>query len=331
MENYDNETKILLNMLIKKFGKNIVDNMISKKKNEYYHLIPEHSIIKILYFEKIKSETKIKIKDILPGIYFATVVGVVTHINKPVIIKKDDKEYTQYSFNIEDETGKTMVVCYDKSIIKNLILGSVVMIKKGLCKYSKIYINKKTRLDVLKEPKFVNIIDMKPNNKYYLKCTVASDPEDVPYKINNKTHMLLTFKIVDSTGNMIVTVWEKDVPSFKSGCRIRLENVSYYNNEIHVKNYSRIVVIYCPSDNEIVGEFSELNCEDGEVIGFLGNRKVIIPQDVFLRFIRISRLPQDLKLSVLLALMKRDLIGHTFTLEVKEDDGNIYVEKIKKI
>ena len=225
---YNNETNLLLNTLIKKFGENAVDRMITQKMNEYYHLIPAGNIIKILYFEQIKSETKTKIKDILPGVYFVTVIGVVTHISEPFLVKRSDKEYIQYMFNIEDETGKATVICYDKNIIKNLFLNSVVMIKNGLCKYSKIYVNRKTHLEILKRPEFVNINEMKPNNKFYLKCTVVSKPEGVPYEINDKTCQILTFKVADPTGTATITVWDKKVPSLKPGCRIRLENVSYY-------------------------------------------------------------------------------------------------------
>lgn len=329
--NLDNETKFMYTKLIEYFGEEKVMNMLNKKMKEYHNLLPIENVIRVLYIEKIKSNIVTKIKDLLPGLYFVTVVGTVIYIAPPQVIEKDDKKYIKYTFNIKDETGETSVICYDAQILKDLMLGSTIRIINGLCKYSKIYINKKTKINILKSPSLSTIKEMinKKKGRFYLKGTVVSKPEYVPYNIKGKSENILTFKVADTTGTATVTVWKKCKFDLKEGCKIRLENIDYYNDEIHITKNSRVVIIHCPSEeNEVVGEFSEIYIENDSIYGLFEGRKVIIPKQQILKLFNIDVFPSDLSLYTLIELKKRDLLKKTLSLVLDEKDGDIYVTDI---
>ncbi|MCC7570357.1 hypothetical protein KO465_03360 [Candidatus Micrarchaeota archaeon] len=330
----DNETKHFLGELVEKFGEEEVGNLLNKKIEEFSHLIPLNNAIKILYFNKIKQKSITSLKDLFPGIYFVNVKGVVTNFFPPKLVKNKENEYTKYSFAIDDATSRTIVVSYDEKTVKDIVLGSILLIKNGFCRYSKIYINKKTEIKVLKQPKFVNISDLggKTGN-FNVICTVVSKPEDVPYSVKNKTQNIPTFKIADKSGTLTVTIWTKNINiDFNEGSRIRLENIYHHNNEIKVNKNSRIVVIHNPLDNnEVIGEFSDIYLEGDNVMGIFGKREVVIPLDIAKELFSLDQIPTRLKLSTTIKLKKELILNVSYSIIFREQNEKLYVTNIKKI
>jgi len=324
----DNESNSMLNTLRSKIASETLDSMIEEKLNQYHYLVPVRNIIRILYFECIQKDSVTKIRDIMPGIYFVSLLGKVTYIFPPkTLTNETGGQYTRYMFNIEDATGKTIVIFYDHELFKDIILNSIISIKRGLCKYSKVYLNKTSELKILKNPVFSTILQMKnkKQGRFFLKSTVVSELDEVPYLINNKTRHILTFKIADETGAVVATVWKKEYAVFpKQGCKIRLENIKYYNNEVHIDNDSRVCIIHCPSDpDEMIVELSDIFVQNNQITAVFGNRNVQIPHKFVHELIAIDTFPKDINITTLIQLKKKELLGRSFSLCFDKNDNNL--------
>ena len=324
----DSETKYFYNQLVKMFGETGLEELIEQKKDEYSHLIPLENIVRILYYKNIKTDTKIG--KIYPGVYFINVTGFITKINSPVTVVREDSSYIKYSFVLIDETGEVNVVTYTKDLVDSLVIGSKVNITNALCRYMKVYLKKKTEIKFLFKPKFLDLSCLQKDGKYYLLCNVVTEMESVPYIVKGEQREIPTFKVADKTGTAIVTVWNTLNFKIKPGCRIRMENVKYYRNEIHVSGDSRLVVVHCPEDDGCVGEFSKFYFHDNVLIGVFGSKDIIVSKEMLDKLFG-EYISRDIDLKTIIKLKEKQIFETTYSLTLNEVDNKLYLDDFKRI
>lgn len=151
------------------------------------------------------------------------------------------------------------------------------------------------------------------------------------------------FKLMDGKDSLRVIIWyePEQIKKLTEGDRIRIESGWIKNDELHINNYSRIVVLQSASHENIIKgkpidiKIQKNKMQENEIVVLIKNsvesaedKLLFLKGYEILQFLGVSSLAADIKPEILINMKKNILREKEFTFKIIKEGDKEYGKMI---
>lgn len=346
-------TKDYLSFLKSKFSDDEIEQYINEIIEEYKGLINTETAKKLLAKENGYSiYKKTIISDVKKGMRSVNLTAKISNIF-PIYIREGPSPFKLQRVMLQDETGSTPLVFWndDTEIIKNeLSIGDKIKLKDAYESKGELHYGFMTKIEIIDKIKPTPIKEIKQKidegmepKECTIEGTVVEIYPDYFYIKEGKEKKMSAFKLMDGKDSLRVIIWyePEQIKKLTEGDRIRIESGWIKNDELHINNYSRIVVLQSASHENIIKgkpidiKIQKNKMQENEIVVLIKNsvesaedKLLFLKGYEILQFLGVSSLAADIKPEILINMKKNILREKEFTFKIIKEGDKEYGKMI---
>lgn len=312
-----------------KFNEDELIDKIEEAIKEYKGLISKDTAVKIIakqngYLVMEKS----KISNIKKGMRSVNLEAEIINFF-PIYEREGDNSFKCQRVMLKDDSGTIPLVFWNEDITileKELSLGDKIEIIDAYENNGELNYAYKTKLNIKVKKQPTPINELK-EGVCSVKGRIVEIFPDYLYVRDNEEKKMASFKLMDGKDQVRVIVWD-NINSYKylkEGDIIRIESGWFKNEEMHLNNSARVIVLEKAINPDVViGEIQDIKLQNKELVILIQDKLLFLAENEILNFFGISNLSQDIELNTLFELKKDSIKNKEFSLEIKKEENKLY-------
>lgn len=319
-------------LLQQKYPGGQLEGMVSELVAKYYGLLSRPAAMRVLARkEGLLREEPVKLADIRPDMQSVSFSATVSRIFPP-LESKDGRKKSVRVF-VADGTGELTLVLWNEQakLLEGAIgLNDTVRVEGAYMRNGEIYVKYGGSLKAEKPAKLSEIGKLE-GGLSSVAGRIGQVNLDYYFVRDGKECVMSSFTLEDETGQVRVAVWSapEQVKGLFGGDRVKVENGLFKNSELHVNNYSRIVLLSRGEREDVVsGGVEGYSYSDGKIEARIDGKEIEFAGPMALLFLDAVNIPQDVSLETVAMLKEREMVGRKMNVKVKKEGGKLFALEI---